>query len=152
MHTNVFDAVHHHLSNSVHVSASAELQLSAHVWLGESVCASLGAGFDFMVVIKPLQGLSAIRRGLFSCLTVPAQVNPILQRSDAAMKSKVVGLLAAMACFGVAAPFALASDHKACHMEKVQTGWQVVKHVVLTDHGPVAVFNASPTYQIKTVC
>ena len=66
------------------------------------------------------------------------------------MKSKVVGLLAAMACFGVAAPFALASDP--CHKEKVQTGWQVVKHVVLTDHGPVAVFNASPTYQIKTVC
>ncbi|MCL6488408.1 MAG: hypothetical protein K6T76_05665 [Alicyclobacillus mali] len=69
------------------------------------------------------------------------------------MKSKVVGLVAAMACFGAATPFVLASsDHKSCHTEKVQTGWQVVKHVVLTDHGPVAVFNTLPTYQIKTVC
>lgn len=68
------------------------------------------------------------------------------------MKSRVVGLLATMVSFGVAAPFVFASDHKACHTEKVQTGWQVVKHVVLTDHGPTAVFDTKPTYVTKTVC
>ncbi|MCL6489972.1 MULTISPECIES: hypothetical protein [Alicyclobacillus] len=68
------------------------------------------------------------------------------------MKTKVIGFLATVAGMVASAPLAMAATHSSCHVEKVQTGWQIVKHVVLTDHGPVATFNAIPVYQTKTVC
>lgn len=69
MHANVLDAVYYVLSNAMHVSASAELQLSADIRLGDAVCAGLGARFDYVVVTN-LSSLSVVHRGLFLCLTI----------------------------------------------------------------------------------